>query len=250
MSACNTPFTFYNQDDPPWEERPQSAGECWEVPRHTHWVSHHEQGHTSQWGQDCGQWQWDPWAALTLTPSLDHGFESDGSWVSTFSWVSSRSNRSWGSRCQHHDWYCQEPGNHMKINVPVFKNEDKKDAITYQSWHWDIMVYHQAWCWDCTLLLYIIHSLQVYLGELVRSLGTDITLEGMIAVLDEHYNNVKALDALNQELFQLQMADIEMVSDWGTPLEAPPNPCSLIPRKVPTGPHCWIEVRLFLWWAT
>ena len=34
-------------------------------------------------------------------------------------------------------------------------------------------------------------------------------------ILDKHYNNVKALDALNQELFQLQMADKETVSDWG-----------------------------------
>ena len=100
----------------------------------------------------------------------------------------------------------------MKINLPIFKDEDKKDAITYQSWHWDIMVYHQAGCRDCTLLPYVICSLQ---GELVRSLGTDITLNGMIAVLDEHYNNVKTLDTLNQELFQLQMANTEMVSGWG-----------------------------------
>ena len=34
-------------------------------------------------------------------------------------------------------------------------------------------------------------------------------------ILDEHYNNVKALNALNQELFQLQMADKETVLDWG-----------------------------------
>ena len=37
-------------------------------------------------------------------------------------------------------------------------------------------------------------------------------------ILDEHYNNVKVLDALNQELFQLQMADKETVSDWGVHL--------------------------------
>ena len=37
----------------------------------------------------------------------------------------------------------------------------------------------------------------------------------MIAVLNEHYSNVKALDTLNPELFQLQMASEEMVSDWG-----------------------------------
>ena len=34
-------------------------------------------------------------------------------------------------------------------------------------------------------------------------------------ILDEHYNNEKVLDALNQELFQLWMADKETVSDWG-----------------------------------
>ena len=34
-------------------------------------------------------------------------------------------------------------------------------------------------------------------------------------ILDKHYNNVKTLDALNQELFQMRMADKETVSDWG-----------------------------------
>ena len=43
----------------------------------------------------------------------------------------------------------------------------------------------------------------------------DITLDNVLTILDEHYNNVKVLDALNQELFQLQMADKETVSDWG-----------------------------------
>ena len=43
----------------------------------------------------------------------------------------------------------------------------------------------------------------------------DITLDDVLMILDEHYNNVKALDVLNQELFQLQMAEKETVSDWG-----------------------------------
>ena len=55
-------------------------------------------------------------------------------------------------------------------------------------------------------------------GELVRSLGTDITLDNVLAILDEHYNHVKALDALNQELFQLQMGKKETVLDWGVHL--------------------------------
>ena len=85
----------------------------------------------------------------------------------------------------------------MKINLPVFKDEDTKDAITYQSWCWDLTVYHCVRCQDHTLLPYIIHSLQGYPGELVRSSGMDLTLDDLLTILDEHYSNVKALDALN-----------------------------------------------------
>ena len=76
-------------------------------------------------------------------------------------------------------------------------------------------MYRHAGCRDCTLLPYAISSLQGYLGELLQSSGTDITLDDVLTVLDEHYNNVKALDTLNQELFQMRMADKETVLDWG-----------------------------------
>ena len=101
----------------------------------------------------------------------------------------------------------------MKINLPIFSDRDMQDAISYKSWHWDLMVYCQAGCRDHTLLPYTIHSLQGYLGQLVRSSGTDITLDDVLALPDEHYNIVKALDTLNQELFQLQMGKKETVSD-------------------------------------
>ena len=103
----------------------------------------------------------------------------------------------------------------MKINLPIFKDEDAKDAVTYQSWRWDLTVYQCAGCRDCTLLPYAIRSMQGYPGEMVWTFGMDITLDNVLTILDEHYNNVKALDVLNQELFQLQMADKETVSDWG-----------------------------------
>ena len=106
----------------------------------------------------------------------------------------------------------------MKINLPIFKDEDAKDAVTYQSWRWDLTVYRHTGCRDCTLLPYAIRSLQGYPGELVRSSGTDITLDEVLTILDKHYNNMKALDALNQDLFQMRMADKEMVSDWGVHL--------------------------------
>ena len=92
---------------------------------------------------------------------------------------------------------------HMKINLPIFKDEDAKDAVTYQSWRWDLTVYRHAGCRDRTLLPYTIRSLQGYPGELVQSSGTDITLDDVLMILDEHYNNVKALKA-----------DKETVSDW------------------------------------
>ena len=103
----------------------------------------------------------------------------------------------------------------MKINLPIFKDKDANEAVTYQSWRWDLMVYQCAGCRDCTLLPYVIRSLQGYPGELVWSSSTDITLDDVLTILDEHYNNVKALDVLNQELFQLWMVDSEIVLDWG-----------------------------------
>ena len=121
-------------------------------------------------------------------------------------WDESRCSR-WGTR--HQEETC------MKINLPIFKEEDAKDAVTYQIWRWDLTVYQCAGCRDRTLLPYAIRSLQGYPGELVWSSGTNITLDDMLTILGEHYNNVKALDALNQELFQLWMADKETVLDWG-----------------------------------
>ena len=38
------------------------------------------------------------------------------------------------------------------------KDKDTKDTITYQSWCWDLTMYHHTGCQDCTLLPYIIHS--------------------------------------------------------------------------------------------
>ena len=127
----------------------------------------------------------------------------------------SRSDRSDGFQHPRQGRWHQEDGAHMKINFPVFKDKDAKDAVTYQSWRWDLTVYCCAGCRDCTLLPYAMRSVQGYPGELVQSSGTDITLDNVLTILDEHYNNVKVLDALNQELFQLWKVDKETILDWG-----------------------------------
>ena len=136
----------------------------------------------------------------------------------------------------------------MKINLPVFKDEDAKDAVTYQSWRWDLMVYQCAGCRDCTLLPYAIRSLQGNPGELVQSSSTDITLDDVLTILDEHYNNVKALDVLNQELFQLWMADKETILDWGICLlRHSPGPGSFLPWSLSAWSGGRVKEILLLW---
>ena len=224
VCTCSIPpvsilFNFSNQGQSPWATGPSTPIEQWGVPNCNPRPLYQEWGLVLQ--KDWGQGQLELWPVpppLPL-PSPDCGFESDQSLASTSSMVSARSDRCGGSRHSHHGWKChRESGGHMKINLPVFKDEDMRDAVTYQSWHWDLTVYHHAGCWDCTLLPYTICSLQGYPGELVRSLWKDVTLEDVFAILDEHYNNVKALDALNQELFQLWMGEKETVLDWGVHL--------------------------------
>ena len=69
---------------------------------------------------------------------------------------------------------------------------------------------------------------------MVRSSGTDVTLDDILAILDEHYNNVKAVDALNQDLFQLQMGEKETVLEWGV--------CLLRHLQIPMAsfPECFL----------
>ena len=142
-------------------------------------------------------------------PSPDHGFESNRSSLSPTLLMSSRLDGSERSQCSRHGRQHWEDGAHMKINLPVFKDEDAKDVVTYQIWRWDLTMYQHVGCRDCTLLPYAIWSLQRYPGELVQSSSIDITLDDMLTILDKYYNNVKILDTLNQELFQLRMADKE-----------------------------------------
>ena len=61
-------------------------------------------------------------------------------------------------------------------------------------------------------------------------------------ILDEHYNNVKVLDALNQELFQLQMANRETVSDWGV---CPSRHLQILAASFPDHfpPDCVVELK-------
>ena len=164
--------------------------------------------------------------------------------------VSSQSDRSEGSQHSHHGRHHRETRGHMKINLPIFKDENTKDTVTYQSWRWDLTVYHQTGCQGHTLLPYTIWSLQGYPREPMRSSRMDITLDDVLTILDEHYNNVKALDTLNQELFKLWMGEKETIRLGCSFIEAPPSLSCFISRMLPSWLHGWIEAWPLLWWAT
>ena len=183
------------------------------------------------------------------SPSLDCGFESDRSSLLTMSSMSSRSDCSDGSRHSRRGrWHREET--HMKINLSIFRDEDTKDAVTYQSWRWDLAMYQCAGCRDHTLLSYATRSLQGYPGELVWSSGTDITLDDVLMILDEHYNNVKVLDVLNQELFQLWMADKETIGLGHLPLKAFANISSFLSRLLSPRSCSRTEEGSLLWWTS
>ena len=180
--------------------------------------SHHQPSpHWPQRGWDCNRYWRDqrPASPRLPSPSPDHGFECNRSSLSTASSMLSRSDRSDESQHSQQGRWHQEDRAHMMINLLVFKEEDAKDEVTYQSWRCDRTVYRHAGCRDHTLLPYAARSLQGYPGKLVQSSGMDITLDNVLTILDKHYNNVKTLDALNQDLYQLWMADKETVLDWG-----------------------------------
>ena len=74
------------------------------------------------------------------------------------------------------------------------------------------------------------------------SSGMDITLDDVFTLLDKHYNNVKALDALNQELFQLCTGEKESVRLGSVLIETPTDSCGIIPGMLPSRLHSRTEV--------
>ena len=150
-----------------------------EEPRHTCQTSNHDQGWVPQGGWDHSQMWWDLWAALPLSPSPspDHGFKSDRSSVSTSSSMSLRSDRSGGPRHTHHSQCYREPGGHMKINLSVFKDKETKDTITYQIFVLGLNGVLPSWVprLHPSPLCYPLPTGLPW--ELVRSLGTDVTLD-------------------------------------------------------------------------
>ena len=70
---------------------------------------------------------------------------------------------------------------------------------------------------------------------MVRSSGTDFTLDDILTILDEHNNNVKALAVMHG-----QKGD--SIRLGGVLIEAPADPSSFISGMLPPRPCSQIEV--------
>ena len=101
-----------------------------------------------------------------------------------------------------------------KVNLPIFKDEKTKDAVTYHLWQWDIAIFcHSGWN-DQHLLLYVFQLLQGFPGDLARCLGEDATLANILQMLDEQYGMVMTFNVLNKELFPLKQGSRENMAGF------------------------------------
>ena len=108
-----------------------------------------------------------------------------------------------------------ERGLRVKVNLPIFKDEKTKDTVTYNSWLWDIAIFHHLGWDDQHLLPYVSWSLQGFPRDLARSLGKDATLTDVLQMLDEHYGIVMIFNTISKELYSLKQGSRENVAEFG-----------------------------------
>ena len=46
-------------------------------------------------------------------------------------------------------------GLQVKVNLPIFRDENAKNVVTYYSWQWDVAIFHQSGWDDQHLLPYV-----------------------------------------------------------------------------------------------
>ena len=109
---------------------------------------------------------------------------------------------------------CAGRGLWVKVNLPIFKHEKSKDAVTYSSWWWDVAIFHWSGLDGQYLLPYIFYSLQGFMGNLVRSSCKDATLSDILKTLDEHYGVIMTFNALSKELYSLKQGLSQNISEF------------------------------------
>ena len=86
--------------------------------------------------------------------------------------------------------------------------------MTYHPWQWDIAIFHSLGWDDQHWLPYVFWLLQMFPGNLARSLGKVATLTNILQILDEHYGMVMMFDTLSKELCSLKQGSRENVAKF------------------------------------
>ena len=102
----------------------------------------------------------------------------------------------------------------MKVNLPIFKDEKTKNALTYQAWQWDAAIFCHSGLHDQHLLPNVFQSLPGVPWTSCQDLGEDATLTNILQTLDEHYGVVMMFDALSKELYSLKQGFRENVAKF------------------------------------
>ena len=257
IPPASTPFNFSNQGLSLWPASLPTAAAWWEVPRHGPRPGYQEWCQTPQqgWDWDCvrsrlgGNELWATPPPLPL-PSPDHGFESDQGSASTSSWVSLRSKTLGGSRHPCHGQQPhQESRGHMKINLPVFKDEDTKDTITYQSWQWDLTMYHHAWCQDCTLLPMLFVPCKVTQVSWWEVQGQTSPWMMYSLYWMSTITMSRPWMLWIRSSFSYAWVKKRQYQTGGVPVKTPAGSYSVIPRIFSSRPCSKAEAWQFLWWT-
>ena len=105
-------------------------------------------------------------------------------------------------------------GLRVKINLPIFKDEKTKDAVTYHLWWWDIAIFHCLDWDDQHLLPYVFQSLEGFPGDLSMSLGKDATLTDVLQTMDKHFGIEMMSNTLRKELLSLKQGSGKNVAEF------------------------------------
>ena len=117
------------------------------------------------------------------------------------------------------DEHVWEVGLQLKVNLPIFKDEKTKDAVTYHSWWCNVAIFHWSGWDNQHLLSYIFHPFQGFPGDLALNLGKwYYSLSDILQMLEKHYGVIMMFDSLSKELYSLKQALGENIAEFGVHL--------------------------------
>ena len=108
-----------------------------------------------------------------------------------------------------------------KIFLPFFSGENSTDPqnASFKTWRYDVEIYRLQGASERHLLPRVIASLRGAPGEMVRSLGTRVSLATILKTLDGYYGDVLTADGMIQELYTISQNEGESVAEFGMRVE-------------------------------